>query len=212
MFCSNMHNLTHLVNDVQRFGPLDTFDAYPFESRLYGLKRLIRSGNMPLSQVARRICEIQSNFGSDKHKKPKFHGPVLKKKHSKTCLKTFNSFETDIYSFVDFGNFAIDTDSEVDRWIITDKCEIVAINHIVHNTSSNTIELYGNSLRTVYDFFLKPIASSLLYIFASNLELSEPQSFAADRILCKMVKIDCHDKRLPKSVFFPLIHSLLQEK
>lgn len=59
---SNMHNLAHLVDDVERFGPLSTLDAYPFESRSYHLKCMIRNGNLPLSQVAKRIVEIQRNL------------------------------------------------------------------------------------------------------------------------------------------------------
>lgn len=62
LFTSNMHNLIHLVDDVKRFGPLDTFSAYSFESRLYHLKRLVRTGNLPLQQVANRITEIQQNL------------------------------------------------------------------------------------------------------------------------------------------------------
>lgn len=215
MFCSNMHNLTHLVDDVERFGPLDNFDAYPFESRLYGLKRLIRSGNMPLSQVSRRICEIQSNITNDKYYKQSSNTPVFKKKVSKACSNILYSnlsmdpSETEIYSFVDFGNFCIDADSEVDQWVLTEKCEIVSIKFIVKNTSNNTIELHGNALRSILDFFVKPVASSLLYIFASNLEFRESQCVIQEKILCKMVKIDCHDSRLPRSVFFPLIHSLV---
>lgn len=62
IFCSKIHNLSHLIDAVGRFGPLDTFDAYPLESKLYYLKRLIHSGNMPLSQIAKRIREINLMF------------------------------------------------------------------------------------------------------------------------------------------------------
>lgn len=35
MFTGNMHSLCHLVDDVERFEPLDTFSAYTFESKLF---------------------------------------------------------------------------------------------------------------------------------------------------------------------------------
>lgn len=54
---SNVHNLCHLVDDVERFGELDTFSAYPFESMLGKIKTIIRQGNRPLAQVAKRIVE-----------------------------------------------------------------------------------------------------------------------------------------------------------
>ena len=53
----NVHALVHLAADVQKFGPLDSFSAFPFENELQGLKRMVRSGNMPLSQIIRRTCE-----------------------------------------------------------------------------------------------------------------------------------------------------------
>lgn len=59
-FTSNLHNLIHVVDDVKRFGPLGNFDAYPFESRLFYLKRLLRIGVNPLQQIARRISEAQA--------------------------------------------------------------------------------------------------------------------------------------------------------
>lgn len=49
---SNVHNLTHLVDDVERFGELEPFSAYPFENALGKMKRILRSGNRPLAQVA----------------------------------------------------------------------------------------------------------------------------------------------------------------
>lgn len=58
-FSSNLHNLCHLVDDVRKFGPLDTISAYPFESKLYFIKRLLRTGKQPLNQVANRISELQ---------------------------------------------------------------------------------------------------------------------------------------------------------
>ena len=56
---SNVHNLIHLVDEVKRFGILSTFNAYPFENMLYQIKLLLRQGNNPLVQVAKRIQEIQ---------------------------------------------------------------------------------------------------------------------------------------------------------
>lgn len=67
---SNMHNLSHLVDEVRRFGILQGLSAYPFENKLYCIKRKIRQGNKPLAQIARRICEqnkieIKSSLKSD---------------------------------------------------------------------------------------------------------------------------------------------------
>ena len=53
----NVHGLLHLANDVERFGLLDNFSAFVFESFLGRLKRLVRKPNYPLQQVIRRLSE-----------------------------------------------------------------------------------------------------------------------------------------------------------
>lgn len=55
---SNVHNLTHLIDEVRSFGPLTSFNSYPFESRLYQIKNLLRNGNLPLAQVAKRMLLV----------------------------------------------------------------------------------------------------------------------------------------------------------
>lgn len=54
----NIHNLCHVVDDVKRFGHLPALSSYPFESCLGYLKSLVRGGNLPLSQIAKRLLEI----------------------------------------------------------------------------------------------------------------------------------------------------------
>lgn len=53
----NVHSICHLVEDYKRFGPLDNFSAFCFESYLGSLKRMLRSHNRPLSQMKKRIEE-----------------------------------------------------------------------------------------------------------------------------------------------------------
>lgn len=55
---SNVHNLCHLIKDVERFGVLPKISAYPFENMLQFMKNLIRHGNRPLSQAANRLSEL----------------------------------------------------------------------------------------------------------------------------------------------------------
>lgn len=55
-----MHNLCHLENDVRRFSSLQTISAYPFETNLYQIKNMIRTGNKPLIQIAKRFGELNN--------------------------------------------------------------------------------------------------------------------------------------------------------
>lgn len=45
---SNVHNLSHIVDEVERFGSLYTLTAYPFENYLHSLKKMIHAGPLPL--------------------------------------------------------------------------------------------------------------------------------------------------------------------
>lgn len=54
---SNVHNVLHIVEDVERFGNLSSISAYPFESYLGKIKRTIRAGTHQLKQIARRLIE-----------------------------------------------------------------------------------------------------------------------------------------------------------
>lgn len=213
LFCSNMHNLVHIIDDVERFGPLDSFDAYPFESRLYTLKRLIRSGNLPLSQVSKRITELQTNMSKPGISKDKRPTPVLKRKcitngSDKILEDILKNKDSTAYSFIDVHNFILDTTSDSDRWVLTSTCEVLFVDKVIHNSVENSFFLYGSIVNDLTDFFVKPLASSSLFIYASNLRLKPPQIIKLGNIRGKMVKIDCQSTNLPKVVLLPLIHTL----
>ncbi|XP_055604411.1 uncharacterized protein LOC129752669 [Uranotaenia lowii] len=68
---SNIHNLCHIVDEVERFGPLFTLSAYPFENYLHSLKKMLRSGPLPLNQIANRLTELDKLFNQLKRRKRK---------------------------------------------------------------------------------------------------------------------------------------------
>lgn len=53
----NVHQLTHLASEYRQFGPLDNISAFPYESYLAQLKRLLRKPHLPLQQVVKRLSE-----------------------------------------------------------------------------------------------------------------------------------------------------------
>lgn len=57
---SNIHNLAHLLNDVRRFGGLNSISTYPFENCLRVMKLKLRAMNKPMEQIARRMSEISA--------------------------------------------------------------------------------------------------------------------------------------------------------
>lgn len=59
----NVHNLSHIVDDVEHLKmPLSNCDAFPFESYLGKLRRMVNSSKKPLVQVANKINECNDNY------------------------------------------------------------------------------------------------------------------------------------------------------
>lgn len=82
----NVHGLIHLAKDVIRFGPLNTYSAYPFENYLQEVKRKVRKSEKPLKQLVHRTQELELNVISEipvsatkwyLFKKEHFSGPTL---------------------------------------------------------------------------------------------------------------------------------------
>ncbi|XP_058128451.1 uncharacterized protein LOC131270714 [Anopheles coustani] len=57
---SNIHNLLHVADEVQRLGPLHSLNAYPFENELQHMKKLLRNGRSNLEQFINRLSELDS--------------------------------------------------------------------------------------------------------------------------------------------------------
>jgi hypothetical protein len=70
----NMHSLLHVSTNVLVHGSLDSYSAFEFENFMQTLKRLLRSKSCHLSQVVKRVGEInnfwvsENSFISDGHK------------------------------------------------------------------------------------------------------------------------------------------------
>jgi len=57
----NVHSLTHLHNDVQHYQcSLDNISCFPFENFLQILKKFVRGTQNPLSQVVKRVTELEN--------------------------------------------------------------------------------------------------------------------------------------------------------
>jgi len=53
----NVHVLLHLVDDVAKLGPLDSFSAFPFENNMRVFEKYCKKPHLYLQQIARRIAD-----------------------------------------------------------------------------------------------------------------------------------------------------------
>lgn len=187
---SNVHNLSHIVDEVKKFGKLQDFSAYPFENQLYSLKRIIRQGNKPLEQVAKRISEkidIElQNFKTDNFKDP---------------FITLN--QNMKLQILHLQGFILCLRKE-DKWFLDVENHVVETQSI--DSDNNGIIIYGNCIEPVTDVFRTPIKSSYLNIYKCKIQNMNKtrRLYRVHAIKCKLVSISYGSIMY----FAPLLHTL----
>lgn len=221
---SNIHNLVHLVDDVEHLGPLQSFAAYPFENLLGDIKRLVQAKKFTLRQVVNRLVEIANVNGrpievpdliarnatitlpDDPLKivlsNSNFGGNIsieLRSRLTKANNETDNSSALACYSKADFGTFSLSTD-EANRWFYTSDKKIVCLINII--SCNDKVSLYGIEVLDKENFFEYPVPSNIFDIYAAahfNVDADNTKNHRAGLIA-----------RLYNSftrVFVPLLHS-----
>lgn len=189
---SNVHNLVHVTDDVSRIGSLIEISTYPFENYLGFIKHLLRQGNLPLEQVANRLCELSyiktnSNVLSSQL-------PFVKHQEIGNKKKTFNLIDTGL-GFVLKNN-------DGDKWFLTTSNDIVEMQYAIYENSNYFI--CGSSINSKYDFFSQPFASSNINIYASFSKRNVPTINHLAEIKCKLISLPYQNEL----VFIPLLHTI----
>ncbi|XP_058814165.1 uncharacterized protein LOC131678053 [Topomyia yanbarensis] len=185
---SNIHNLVHIVDEVSRFGPLPTISSYPFENHLFQVKKLVRSGKLPLNQIINRITEKYS-FKS-----------IIDEPAEFPIFKYPMKFDHSQYGYVGLTNNFMLATKFPDRWFLTKDKRIAAMQY------ANTNGIYGSEVNEIENLFEYPLSSPCINVFKapSRYELLEPRMYGFDKVLCKLVVIVVLDE----TSFIPLLHTL----
>lgn len=77
----SVHNLTHLAEDVKRYGALDAVSAFPFENYMRKLKNVSGKPQFPLKQIFHKNT-LERTFLSKRVKQTDSNTILLKIKHS----------------------------------------------------------------------------------------------------------------------------------
>ena len=194
----NIHGLIHLANDVEKFGPLENFSAFVFESFLGRLKRLVRKPNYPLQQVIRRLSE---NCGQFCIKENIAVNGIVKKNHLKGPLPR------NVCGYLQFNEIHLPSAflslSQGDNCVMIGKKAALVRNIICESIEDEKSIVYEEFL-TVSNFFNTPLESKDLFIYAvSNLSGTLKVCKISD-ITCKCVLLQFQNV----NVTVPLNHTL----
>lgn len=197
-FSSNVHNLIHLMDDIKRFGPVNTFSTYPFEGLLFKIRRLLRSGNLPLIQVARRIIEMDSTNSVENESINPLSFSLGKPLSIRVSdLDKILPMKYELYSRIIFAKFELISGRDEDCWVLTKNADIFNVLYIV--SYDGQYFLYGQTIEDTNDYFTLPFKSSEMFIYSSlNLRKSDFKLVNIVQIQCKMFKI----KREEQYVFY----------
>lgn len=170
----NIHNLLHVVDDVMRFGVLENFSAYPFESFLGKLKKKIRHGNKILEQAVGRTLEgwdLELEKTVNKYpilKNPKFSDKLVT---HYLCIETRNAkFKSD----------------DKNSHFMTNNFDIIRFEYAMQSKTDSKIQICGRKYLKKRNLYETPLESSLIGIF----EIPE-SSLSAEMVCLKLEDIKC---------------------
>lgn len=193
---------------MKRFGILPEISAYPFETKLFQIKNLLRTGHKPLAQAAKRLQEFSyiENYTDNVESKGV---PKLEKQICKDDMLFFsnvwNLSDTDsYYSVLKLSGFLLKSDMQ-NKWFLTNRKQTVAFEFAIKQ--QNLIYVIGSPLKHIENYFKIPLKSSALNIYVSDCEEDSPKAFELEEIISKIVSIFEPNKKC--LIFTPLLHTLI---
>ena len=158
-----MHELLHVVDDYLRFGPLDMFSAFRFESFLGKLKNLIGAHKNPAAQVINAYSSLLQTgtfgVGGDRgvhvleeyYEEPQLWGPYhLAHTNNDAFFKCGQpaSKHTDFatyYKRMYLKSFCISAENDGDSCCVVDGNTFLKVREILKDNTHNRILLCGNT-------------------------------------------------------------------
>lgn len=194
---SNVHNLTHITEDMENLNvtDLNELSTYKYENCL---RLNIRTGSLPLAQIARRIIEASSQ-------NPKFvpNGfdfvPVLEYK-----IRNSNHFS----KITVRPNLQLSNRKFGDKWFLTEDEDIVKMKYVIK--TNEKIQVCGIKIKQKGAFFSKedgaPLNSTKLHIYISDGKTEDTECmFELPQIKAKFVCLSFNFD----FVFIPLLHTIV---
>ena len=191
----NTHNLLHLVNDVRNYGPLDNFSAFKYENHIRKVKAMVRKGDKPLQQIAKRLAEINSatEYYTDETDKNNLNNANFELLHP---------FGINRFHMLKKNTITINCKDEKNNGLLL-KNSVYLTSHYFMN--SNELYVIGYRLTIKKSLYTSPINSDVL-----NIEIvkrsNDLEMYPGNLIVAKLCKMPFRKNY----VVFPLIHSIAE--
>ena len=195
---SVVHATLHMAEDVLKYGTIESFSAFPFESYLCSIKKLIRKGEKPLQQIARRLSEYDSvkivhNRYNANDKKIK----VVKVHYNGIIPDAIQNFQNQ-YKIISINSMNIKVyDDRNNCLMLKDGAVVIALNILMKN---NVFYIVGKKCQS-----LSGLHSSRLGINIVK-DLDEINFWPFDDFLCKLFKVACTSDGY---ITYPILHTFL---
>lgn len=199
---SNLHNLIHIIDDLNQNGlnSIDKMSTYKYENSLRLLGMKLQTCNRPLEQISRRLIEISQMktdlLGNANHlTEPEFSPHVqYELSANANCYSKITIAPDVVLSRKNVG----------DQWFLTRTGIIVKMVHA--QRVQNSFVIWGFSMNSTMNFFSRPLESNQLNIFQSdsNSISTTLTMHEINLIAAKMICLPFADKL----IFIPILHTL----
>lgn len=193
----NVHCLVHLSQDVKSHGNLDMISGFPYENFLGQLKKLVRGPCNALTQVVRRLSEIDSlNHSTDLCRQS---GKKYTVEHQNGPAPHSDGGDLHQFKVLSMDGFTVKTSKRDSCIKVGD--EVVLVENFIIDGEVEYIA--GREYRSKDPFFVYPFDSRALGIFkVSNLATSVKYFLMGDNVQ-KYIRLPYYND----FVVVPLLHS-----
>ena len=196
----NVHNLLHVAPDVRKYGNLDNFSSFSFESFIFFIKKLLRKHNQCLEQIIRRCSEIDE-VSNDiiRRNRPSVPNEECKNHHKDGPIVR-NLIGGSQYKNYSHKSLTISINDNRNNCVMLKNC--IAIRCLNFIQKDSKIFVVGRKFNYENDIFSEPY-SSLNFDSYIATESPEIDFWVCHNIKRKMCALSYNDK----IVIIPLLHS-----
>jgi len=181
---ANFHNLYHAVDDCKRYGNLDLFSCFPYETNMNKIKSAVNSPSFPASQLYRRFHEKMT---------------LAYELGEAAVLDDTNSEPMHPPTKCDYfwrGDCCISDEAPNNAVLISNRPALIR--------SFTTTEIMISGFADIEPFYLRPMSSKDLGIVVARKQSQAFSNFRISDITCKCFAVKYEDGY----VFIPIIHTV----